>query len=69
LNSEGFRETFSEERQKGPREAKMAGRDEATRGAKGPHDRRSEIGVRKTESVLETTGDLAPVRTRQGGSE
>jgi hypothetical protein len=29
LNSEGFRETFSEERQKGPKKAKMAGKKEA----------------------------------------
>jgi hypothetical protein len=66
LNSEGFRETFSEERQKGPREAKMAGRDEATKGAEGPHDRRSEIGGRKTKRILETTGDLAPVYQEEG---
>ncbi len=42
MNSEGFRETLSEEWQKGPREAKMAGREEATKGARGPHDLRSE---------------------------
>jgi hypothetical protein len=29
LNSEGFRETFSEERQKGPKRAKMAGKKDA----------------------------------------
>ncbi len=66
MNSEGFRETLSEERQKGPREAKMVGRDEATKGAGGPHDLRSEIGERKTESILETTGDLAPVYQGEG---
>jgi hypothetical protein len=62
VNSEGFRETLSEERQRGPKEAKMAGRDEATKRA----DRRSEIGGRKTESILETTGDLAPVYQGEG---
>jgi hypothetical protein len=44
----------------------MAGRDEATKGAGGPHDLRSEIGGRKTESILETTGDLAPVYPEEG---
>ena len=44
----------------------MAGRDEAIRGTEGPHDRRSEIGGRKTESILETTGDLAPVYQGEG---
>ncbi len=44
----------------------MAGRDEATKRAEGPHDRRSEIGGRKTESILETTGDLAPVYQEEG---
>jgi hypothetical protein len=29
LNSEGFRETLSEERQRGPKKAKMAGKKEA----------------------------------------
>ncbi len=66
MNSEGFRETFSEKRQKGPREAKMAGRDEATKGAGGPHNLRSEIGGRKTESILESTGDLAPLYQGEG---
>jgi hypothetical protein len=62
VNSEGFRETLSEERQRGPKEAKMAGRDEATKRA----DQRSEISGRKTESILETTGDLAPVYQGEG---
>ncbi len=44
----------------------MAGRDEATKGAGGPHDQGSEIGGRKTESILETTGDLAPVYQEEG---
>jgi hypothetical protein len=44
----------------------MAGRDEATKGAEGPRDRRSEIGGRKTERILETTGDLAPVYQGEG---
>ena len=44
----------------------MAGRDEATRGTEGPHDRRSGIGGRKTESSLETTGNLAPVYQGEG---
>ncbi len=29
MNSEGFRETLSEERQKGPKKAKMAGKKDA----------------------------------------
>jgi hypothetical protein len=44
----------------------MAGRNEATKGTEGPHDQRSEIGGRKTESILETTGDLAPVYQGEG---
>jgi hypothetical protein len=57
MNSEGFRETLSE-RQKKAKKAKMAGGEEAARGAEGPRDDlRSEIGRRKTESYLETTGD------------
>jgi hypothetical protein len=44
----------------------MEGRDEATKRAEGPHDRRSEIGGRKTESILEKTGDLAPVYQEEG---
>ena len=66
MNSEGFRETLSEERQRGPREAKMPGRDEATKGAGGPHDLRSEIGGRKAESGLETKGDLATMFQGEG---
>jgi hypothetical protein len=61
LNSEGFRETLSEERQRGPKKAKMAGRNEAKTGTEGPHDQRSGIGRGKAESSLETTGNLAPV--------
>jgi hypothetical protein len=38
----------------------MAGRDEAKAGTEDPHDQRSEIGRVKTESSLETTGNLAP---------
>jgi hypothetical protein len=66
LNSEGFRETLSEEWQRGPREAKMVGREEATKEAGGPHDLRSGIGGQKAESNLETTGDLAPVYQGEG---
>ncbi len=66
MNSDGFRETLSEERQRGPKKAKMAGRDEATRGTEGPHDQRSGIGGIKTESNLETTGNLAPVYQGEG---
>jgi hypothetical protein len=66
VNSEGFRETLSEERQRGPNEAKMAGREEATRGAGGPHDLRSEAGGQKAGSDLETTRDLAPVYQGEG---
>ncbi len=44
----------------------MAGRDEATKRAEDPHDRRSGIGGRKTKSNLETTGDLAPVYQEEG---
>jgi hypothetical protein len=66
VNSEGFRETLSEERQRGPKKVKMAGREEATKGAGGLHDLRSEIGGRKAESDLETTGDLAPVYQGEG---
>jgi hypothetical protein len=66
VNSEGFREILSEEQQKGPKEAKMAGREEATRGAGGPHDLRSEIGGRKAESGLETKGDLATMFQGEG---
>ncbi len=39
----------------------MAGRREAAEGTGGPCDLGSKIGRRKTESYLETTGDLAPV--------
>ncbi len=66
VNSEGFRETLSEERQRGPKEAKMAGKEEATRRVGGPHDLRSEIGGRKAKTHLETTGDLAPVYRGEG---
>jgi hypothetical protein len=65
-NSEGFRETLSEERQRGPKKAKMAGREEAARGAVGPRDLRSEMGGRKAKSYLEMTGDLAPVYQGEG---
>jgi hypothetical protein len=58
LNSEGFRETLSEEQQRGPKKAKMAGRDEATTGTEGPHEQRSGIGREKAESSLETKGNL-----------
>ncbi len=50
MNSEGFRETLSEERQRGPKRAKMAGREEVTKGAGGPHDLGSEIGGRKNKN-------------------
>ncbi len=43
MNSEGFRETLSEERQKEPRKAKMAGREEAAERAEGPRDLGSEM--------------------------
>jgi hypothetical protein len=66
LNSEGFREILSEERQRGPKKAKMAGRDEATRGTEGPRDQRSGVSGKKTESNLETTGNLAPVYQEEG---
>ncbi len=66
MNSEGFKETLSEERQRGPKKAKMVGREEAAEGAGGPRDLRSEIGRRKTESYLETTGDLATVYQGEG---
>ncbi len=66
-NSEGFRETLSEERQKEPRRAKMAGRREAAEGARSPCDLGSKIGGGKTESCLEMTGDLAPVYQEGGG--
>ncbi len=69
MNSEGFRETLSEERQRGPKKAKTAGRDEATTGTEGPHDQRSEIGGGKTESSLETTGNLAPVYRGEGDQD
>jgi hypothetical protein len=66
VNSEGFRETLSEERQKEPMRAKMAGREEAAERAEGPRDRGSEIARSKAESYLETTGDLAPVYQGEG---
>ncbi len=66
VNSEGFRETLSEERQEEPRKAKMAGREEAAERADGPRDLGSEIGRGKTDSHLETTGDLAPVYQGEG---
>ena len=66
MNSEGFRETLSEERQKEPRKAKMAGREEAAERAEGSRDLGSEIGRQKTESYLETTGDFAPVYQGEG---
>jgi hypothetical protein len=66
VNSEGFRETLSEERQKELRRAKMAGREEAAERAEGSRDLGSEIGRQKTESYLETTGDLALVYQGEG---
>jgi hypothetical protein len=66
LNFEGFRETLSEERQRGPKKAKMAGRDEAMKGTEGPHDQTSGIGGGKIESNLEKTGNLAPVYRGEG---
>jgi hypothetical protein len=65
VNSEGFRETFLRSRRK-TQETEMAGREEAAERAEGPHDRGSRIGGRKTESCLETTGDLAPVYQDEG---
>jgi hypothetical protein len=47
----------------------MADRDEATKGTEGPHDRRSEINGRKTESILEATGNLAPVYQGEAGQD
>jgi hypothetical protein len=44
----------------------MAGREEATMGTEGPRDRRSEINGKKTESILEMTGNLAPVYKGEG---
>jgi hypothetical protein len=44
----------------------MVGGEEAVRGAEGPRDLRSEVGRRKTESYLETTGDHAPVYQGEG---
>jgi hypothetical protein len=44
----------------------MAGRDESMKGTEGPHDQRSGIGGGKTESNLETTGNLAPVYRGEG---
>ncbi len=44
----------------------MAGRKDAAEGAEGPRHVRSEIGRRKTESYLETTGDFAPVYQGKG---
>jgi hypothetical protein len=44
----------------------MAGREEAAERAEGPRNLRLEIGGRKTESYLETTGDLAPVYQEEG---
>ena len=44
----------------------MAGRGEAAGRAEGPRDLGSEIGGRKTESYLETTGDLVPVYHGEG---
>ncbi len=65
MNSEGFRETFLRNGRK-TQGAKMAGREEAAEKAEGPRDLGSEIGGRKTESYLETTGDLAPVYQGEG---
>ena len=50
MNSEGFRETLSEERQRGPKKAKMAGKKEAKQKA-GP---RGQIEKRREETESST---------------
>jgi hypothetical protein len=52
LNSEGFRETLSEERQRGPKKAKMAGKKEAKQKA-GPRGQ-TEKNREETESSTGT---------------
>ena len=52
MNSEGFRETLSEERQKGPKKAKMAGRKDAKQKA-GPRGQ-TEKNREETESSTGT---------------
>jgi hypothetical protein len=64
-NSEGFRDSFLRNGRK-TQGAKMAGKKEAAEGAGSPYDLGSRIGGRKTESYLETTGDLAPVYQEEG---
>jgi hypothetical protein len=65
-NSEGFRDSFLRNGRK-TQGAMMAGRRKAAERAEGPRDLGSKIGGRKTESYLETTGDLAPVYQEEGG--
>ncbi len=69
MNSKGFRETFLRSDREGPTKAKMAGGEEAKAGTEGPHDQRSEIGIVKAESSLETTGNLAPVYRGEGSQD
>ncbi len=68
-NSEGFRETLSEERQRGPKRAKMAGKKDAKQkaGPCGQTERRKEktkssAGTKKTS---EGSGQRAAQRTQQ----
>jgi hypothetical protein len=65
LNSEGFRDSFLRNGRK-TQGAKMAGKKEAAEGTGSPCDLGSRISGRKTESYLETTGDLAPVYQKEG---
>jgi hypothetical protein len=59
VNSEGFRETLSEERQRGPKRAKMAGKKDAKQKA-GP--------CGQTEKNKEKTTSSAGTRNASGGS-
>ncbi len=61
-NSEGFRETFSEERQKGPKKAKMAGKKEAKQKA-GPFGQ-TEKNREETESSAGTKNGSRRSRRR-----
>jgi hypothetical protein len=69
VNSEGFRETLSEERQRGPKKAKMAGKKEAKQKAgprgqteKNREETKSSAGTKNTS---EGSGQRAAQRTQQ----
>ncbi len=69
MNSEGFRETLSEERQRGPKKAKMAGKKDAKQKA-GPHgqtekNREEAKSSAGTKNTSEGGGQRTAQRTQQ----